>query len=114
MILIALFLGACQSAPQVGTDPVTPDVYRKWKQDNSYSALVEIIDVHLANRPGHNRASKQDVLRYLGKPNWGTINQDPKREWAYQGLGRDVPHGDKVIFTFNDKDELVDIGWISE
>ena len=114
IILIALCLAGCRSLPKSGDNPVSSDVYLKWEQGNSYYALVEIIDAHLANRPDYNRATKQDVLKHLGQPNWGTINQDPKKEWAYQGLGRHVPYGDKVIFTFNKKNELIDIGWVSE
>ena len=113
-VLIALFLAGCASVPDQSGNPVSQDVYRKWQQDNSYYALVEIIDGHLANRPDYNRATKTDVVKHLGKPNWGTIMQDPEREWTYQGSGRHVPYGDKVIFEFNDMDELVDIGWVSE
>lgn len=95
-------------------DPVATTVYQKWRQGNSYYALVEIIDAHLANRPAHNRATKQEVLKHLGPPNWKTVNQNPEKEWAYQGVGRHVPYGDKVIFRFNEEGELVDLVWVSE
>ena len=95
-------------------DPVSPEVYKKWQTEQSYYALVEIIDAHLADRPDYNRPTKQDVLKHLGKPNWGTVMQDPKKQWAYQGSGRHVPYGDKVIFRFNEKEELIDFEWVSE
>ena len=99
------------TAPYVQYAP--SETYHRWQTQQSYYALVEIIDAHLANRPDHNRATKKDVLKHLGKPNWSTFTEDPKC-WAYQGLGRHVPYGNKVLFTFNIKDELIEIYWVSE
>ena len=111
---MVLCLAGCRSLSNGAGNPVSRDVYRKWQQGKSYYAPVEIIDAHLANRPDYDRATKQDVFRHLGRPNWGTINQDPEKEWAYRGLGRHVPCGGKVILTFNKKNELISIGWVSE
>ncbi len=113
-MVAALCVAGCRYVTEVGDNPVSPKVYRRWQQENSYYALVEIIDGHLANRPDHNRATKQDVLKQLGEANGGTILQDHEKEWVYVGLDRHVPYGHIVILTFNDREELVDIGWISE
>ena len=112
--LISMGLSGCHAAAQHTHDPVPPEVYQRWYESASYYALVEIVDAHLANRPQHNRATKSDVRQHLGKPNWGTINQDSEKQWAYQGSGRHVPYRDKLILTFNDENELIDIDWISE
>ncbi len=112
LILLLLGLAGCQMAGHATKNPVSAEVYERWRKDNSYYALIEIIDVHL-DRPDWSRATKQDVLKHLGKPNWQTINQDPEREWGYQGM-RHVPYQNKAIFEFNDQGELIEIYWLSE
>jgi len=116
VLLGMLCLCGCGAPPATTTgiaDPVAPEIYRRWQQDDSYYALVEIIDAHL-DRPDHCRATRRDVLRRLGQPNWDTICIDRERVWCYQGSGRHVPRQDKVLFTFDDRDKLVDIQWVSE
>ena len=112
LILLLLGLTGCQTAGRATKNRISAEVYERWRKDNSYYALIEIIDAHL-DRPDWSRATKQDVLRHLGKPNWGTIKQDPEREWAYQGM-RHEPYQNKVIFRFNDEDELIETYWLSE
>lgn len=108
MLILILFVGAigCQS------NRVAPDVSRRWHDQRSYYALVEIIDAHLD--PQFHRVSKQEVLTNLGTPNWGTINQDTNLVWAYQGSGRHIPQGDKVLFNFDTNGVLTSLDWISE
>lgn len=86
-----------------------PDVYRRWRETASYYALAEILDALMKDH-----ATKKDVLWALGDPNWGTVNQDPARTWAYQGFGKREPDQDKLILTFDGKDQLTEIGWVSE
>ena len=114
IILLAIILAGCLSAPTANKDAVPAGVYQKWQKDHSYYALLEIIDAHLTTRADNPHITKNDVMKYLGEPNWGTINQDPDRELSYQGLGRHVPLQNKVIFTFNYADELISADWISE
>ena len=95
-----------------GDDPIWPPVYRAWQTKQSYYALVEIIDAHLD--PSFHRVSKADVERFLGSPNWGTVNQDTNRVWAYQGLGRHIPQQDKALFNFDTNGALTTIEWVSE
>ena len=111
LLLIAV---GCTNTTVINENVVSPSVYERWEKHNSYYALIEIIDAHLANRPDYNRATKTDVKKYLGEPNFGMPNQDEKKELGYQGFHRHVPYGDKVIFTFNTKDELIEMGWVSE
>jgi hypothetical protein len=113
-ILLALLLTTlgCHSRQAVPGDPVQSDIYRRWQGQRSYYALIEIIDAHLT--PGANQVSKRAVLKFLGPPNWGTINQDTNRVWAYQGLGRHIPQQNKALFRFDTNDILTGVEWISE
>lgn len=120
IVLVAFCMTGCCPVTQSG-DPVVPEVYRKWREESSYYALIEIIDAHLANWPDYNRRTKEHVLKYLGEPNWWPTGREPGNEWAYkdrrwgyQGVDRHVPYGSKVFITFNDKDELIDFEWASE
>ena len=96
------------------TNPVSQDVYRRWKEGRSYYALVELVDAHLVYGPTQPRTTRCDVLLYLGTPNWVATRQHPDDEWGYEGRGRHIPYADKVIFTFNRKDELIDICWVMQ
>jgi len=116
ILAVLLLVTGCGSRPPGGErdNPVSPAVYQRWRCEQSYYALIEIIEAHFPEWHDFCGATKQDVLKHLGKPNWGTVMQDHERQWAYQGSGRHVPYGDKVILTFNDRDELIEMNWVSE
>ena len=114
IISLAIILTGCTTVPPAHTDDVPVEICQKWQKEHSYYALIEIIDAHLTPGVDNRQITRKDVLNYLGKPNWGTINQSQDRELAYQGLGRHVPLENKVLFTFNALDQLISVDWISE
>ena len=90
-----------------------PEVFRKWREGANYYALLEIVDVYID--PFNHKATKADVLKYLG-PGCDTEDNYPQagpRMWVYPSV-RPVPYGSYLIIYFDEHDVVKEIGWASE
>ena len=87
------------------------EVFRKWKGDGDYYALLEIVDAYID--PFSHKATKADVLKYIGKkydPDYP--NAGPKM--LIFPSSRRIGYGSYLVVYFDDYDNVREIGWVSE
>ncbi len=100
---------------RLGTERVSDEVRRRWFEQRSYYAFIEIVDAQLDPdmRPG---ATMDDVRRELGAPSCAGPGCYPKfgpGNWLYV-TERRILSANKAILTFDGKSVLTSIDWVSE
>lgn len=98
-----------------GTIEVDENVRRKWIEQRSYYAFLEIVDAQL-DPEWRFGATMDDVRRHLGPPSCAGPDCYPNfgpRNWLYE-TERHVLAANKAILTFDQKSVLRSIDWVSE
>lgn len=113
LFLVSIFgcvLGTTESKLDNLFDP-SPDIFRRWQEERSYYALIEIVDAYID--PLNNEATKTDVLKYLGKTYDDGYPNAGAKMWVFPSSRR-VPYGAYLIIYFDENDKVEEIGWVSE
>ena len=116
-LLLLMSLGGCTGAPaRVASDGSlnpSPEVFKKWHEEGNYYALLEIVDAYIDPFNFNHKATKADMLKYLGqKCDSEYPNAGPKM-WVFPSSRR-VPYGSYLVVYFDDHDNVKQIEWVSE
>ncbi len=111
LFLLVMLVGCVSMGTGITRDEVSQRVVRRWHDEGSYYALLEIVDAHIAT----GRTTKEHVRERLGQaadsPD-GYPNAGPKM-WVYSSSRR-VPYGSYLVVRFDDRDVVEDVSWVSE
>ena len=93
---------------------VSDEVLARWLKDNSYYALVEIVDAYID--PQYSSAVSKARVRELLGPGMDRREDYPgasENRWIYPS-SRHVPYGSYLIIEFNEAGNVRFLEWASE